>query len=1175
MPVAQFEVLISHDTATATIYSGADDRQLTSTNATFAGARDDATGGVVNVGNVADELLHNSWNTSLNFIMYRAAIWFDLSSIPAGSTILSAVLSLFVSNNNRWDDGAPQTGMSICAAEAGYPSQPPVTGDYDRTRIGAAIATTTSFTANAYNDFVIPVGNLVAGAQNPFYLRIKGDVDNTAPTSGTNHYNQMGAYLGTATSQTHRPRLVITYIPATVLTTYSGADDRRLSSTAETTFTGARDAATAPSQDIGDVYSHLIHCSGIVNGGTHYYIYRGAIHFDLSAIPADATIISATLGLYIVGTAFDDGPPQRGLSVCVPVYSYPSRPAVDADYVKTRIGAAVASVTSFTNGIYNDFTIPAVNITPGGWNAFYLRMKGDVDNTAPGVGGTNYVETYLGTATLEGHRPRLVITYMDTGPFIKYTDNSNDSRIMGREFHHTENHPRKVVFKLDNATTVAADNLLSSSFTGWSDGVAQALDEGDSVRYYLYPTLTGEKTRVFDGAIQKMSEGSDGILTVEACDWLQWFENQKIGKTVYKNYRDSVKKDLAWVDANNRYEITGITDAGILQPLVSLQVASNDECIDLGDSGDSTYNIKQAAIAQKFYATKPLMCGVGLSSPGLVHSPPDVQFKILPCNSSGNPDTTAPLLEGTIGVDGGTTGSPWYWPWTYWFDEPLELVVGRPYYIYLNEPSATDQYVDIEDAPRYEVTEYKYWNGAAWVAVTDHVLLSSIHQAEYVDVPPGDYAVDEAADKIYIYKRPSGMKQAKFFNAVAGMQDEAYVNKRCLLHYYYGTRTLEEAFTSLIGLDPDVTASVSTDCDRTLPLYRTKGKSLGECLRELSDLFETSGTYSGYQHAIGHYRLGGIDYIKAGHRYALSDASVATFSDSSATDEELRITGCSLTKKAGDRPSGVIVVGKDAFGYPLVAARDDRGKADSFRVKCKFPVVEQIFDDNLKTLADVNDAAFRYLDSVSRDIWEGQITVSGIYPELMRLLTSSKYYGSGRIITLNYAKLGISALKMKVTGIVVREDSTEITVNNTDSLLVNWLTKTVGRSEKSESFTSPEDLQGHYFFSCWENAVHDGTYYMQLCNASGVAITGSTRVLCTKFPSASYSSGGYNTISYHAEFEMDNGYTIDGTDVITHIELYAAATGGSAVTQYALRTAEQFPKWKTQRIICEYTVKAS
>jgi len=765
----------------------------------------------------------------------------------------------------------------------------------------------------------------------------------------------------------------------------------------------------------------------------------------------------------------------------------------------------------------------------------------------------------------------IVITKADTTATITYTQADSNSRVLGRKLKWNENYPRFFSMILSNSSTTPAQNLLSSSYTGWSDGTPRMIDVGDLVKYSLYPTDSGSKTEVFYGAITKMNQSDDGKLNIEAEDFLKWFENQTVSRNIFGNYRDSIKHDTSYSAAAGCWQIEDVTDSGILQPLVLVQYAGGDEAIRMGVDQDSARNAKLIMVAQKFYPTQELLLGFSvIADDGNMNN---VQYMICPADSSGDPDTANAIYDDSSGYIGG--GASGYREWTRHFDAPLEVEIGKPYYFIVKSLEASyDQDIAIDDNPPNVVNEYLYESGGAWTTVAGKSVCVALGVATYEDIDPADYEVDESSDVINVYALPSGVLEATYWEETEW--DLVSCNQRAQLHYYYGNTDLETVFDKILGLDAGVTGSTSTDLDRTIQLYRTRGKSLGACLRELADLFETGGTYSGRQHCVAHYQSGGLQYVKVGFRYKAADAACRILSDSTTTDTELRIIGIDLTKKIQNRASGVVIIGKDPnTGMPLVASRHDRGKATSFYDKCRFPVIDTISDESLTTLADVNKAAYAYLDSKNRDEWEGAITISGIFPDFIQLSTASAYYGSGRPITVSYARLGLSAQAFKVTGVVVYEDYTEVSVNNRDYLLENWLTETVYRSKKSEAFQSPDDLIGSMFFECYEDAVHNGTYYMQLCNASGTAIDGSERVLCTKFVSSDYTQNGYNIITYHAEFEMGNGYTTDGTDIITHIELYAAASGGAAVAQYVLTNAEQFAKWKTMRVILDYNVKAS
>jgi hypothetical protein len=137
--------------------------------------------------------------------------------------------------------------------------------------------------------------------------------------------------------------------------------------------------------------------------------------------------------------------------------------------------------------------------------------------------------------------------------------------------------------------------------------------------------------------------------------------------------------------------------------------------------------------------------------------------------------------------------------------------------------------------------------------------------------------------------------------------------------------------------------------------------------------------------------------------------------------------------------------------------------------------------------------------------------------------------------------------------------------------MLNALTDARGRAERSESFVAPDDPFLTMFVSGFTNTVVTTTpLYAQLEKAEDVAIDGCVPVLCTKL-----TNSRYNSVTYHAEFETNNGYTIDGTSIVNRVALYDAASGGDWITSISLPTSEQFPKWKTIRVIAEVHTKAS
>jgi hypothetical protein len=94
-------------------------------------------------------------------------------------------------------------------------------------------------------------------------------------------------------------------------------------------------------------------------------------------------------------------------------------------------------------------------------------------------------------------------------------------------------------------------------------------------------------------------------------------------------------------------------------------------------------------------------------------------------------------------------------------------------------------------------------------------------------------------------------------------------------------------------------------------------------------------------------------------------------------------------------------------------------------------------------------------------------------------------------------------------------------------------------------------------------AIAAATAYIKLENDAHAAITGLTWQLCTMRPITRLKQNRYQAV-----FEAGNGYTIDGTDLVTHVSLWSA--GGALLLRKALSTGYCIPKWKTTRIIVEF-----
>lgn len=153
-----------------------------------------------------------------------------------------------------------------------------------------------------------------------------------------------------------------------------------------------------------------------------------------------------------------------------------------------------------------------------------------------------------------------------------------------------------------------------------------------------------------------------------------------------------------------------------------------------------------------------------------------------------------------------------------------------------------------------------------------------------------------------------------------------------------------------------------------------------------------------------------------------------------------------------------------------------------------------------------------------------------------------------------------------------------ITLSNIWASIENRPSKTFLKTDRTEAFLAQIGMADNIYCQCFLSSVCATTpAYMTLMDGSSNELS-PQRVLCSTHQSASYSgNSALNLFVYHAEFEAENGFTIDGTPV-AKIALYSAATGGTQLALYALSSGlrdERFYKWRTQRLIVDFSAKAS
>ena len=743
-----------------------------------------------------------------------------------------------------------------------------------------------------------------------------------------------------------------------------------------------------------------------------------------------------------------------------------------------------------------------------------------------------------------------------------------------RKLTRNENDISTLEFSLSNGSTVAAKNFLSASFAGWSGGVTGALQLGDYVKYSLYPTKAPTtKTQYFYGKIVELQQTQDGQLHVKALDYLKKLEREYT-KVIYKGYVDSAPKTATWADG--AVVISGLTDADIVTPITYAALALNDSTTTFTTSTTAgAGNMVTGPVAQPYVVTQNGLLGVSFTLQASPTTATVVQIKVAiqADNGSGAPDgtdivsaTVSRTVDATEVYDLDLTAA----------SIPTRLIVGNLYWIVLTHLASVNTWLYCLTRTPLSTNPYSYYlfksDGVNWATMTNSACQITVHTTQDESMDTGRYYL-------------SGTNLVLFDKMAAPIPTQSFVTPvRGLVSYFYDTLTNQEIADALLALNTGLISGSSANQVMTSGTFSTLGKRLLESLQELADQYMPSGAWSGYQLAFAHYESGGSHYVKFGQRLTTADASYATFSHGfdSATDDELRIIDWSGLKLRTDlRPSSVVVIGKDATGNPLCYTVTDRALSGSFESRMEgFANVLKLSDENLAKLLDVQARGDGALAAYSTNVWEGQLKVSGVYPDLIDMDTASASFGSGKVITLNLSPLGISALKLKVKGVVVEANTTTITLSNDDVLVDNAQRYYNAKSSRSEAFLAPVGLVDNMYIAVFYDARVDwaeGDAFMGLADGSGNRLTGLVGVECTK-----HSVSALNLNVYHAEFEMDNGYstppkglsqiwlgsldTFEGLSA-AYLKRYYLYNGSAPIRD------ERFDKFKTSRLIVDFLTK--
>ncbi len=796
-----------------------------------------------------------------------------------------------------------------------------------------------------------------------------------------------------------------------------------------------------------------------------------------------------------------------------------------------------------------------------------------------------------------------LVIYNGSGGTLTFDRSTNTTRLKSRLLSQDVNYSAILTFTLENHRTAAADNLLSSSFAGWSSNNPAALAVGMGIDYDVTPTdfstgLPGSSAEYFHGFITSISQEENGDLTIVARDYLYPYENLYFPKVSYTSYRDYYSRDVGVISSGTyayKLAIESVDSDGYY-PGVDVSFLTDDfffdydTDIDSGGAGGADLTAGNA-FAQAFIAEDVEVLGV-LFQGDYTEDPSATEHSVLRVSIRDDDGADRPSTSSLFYVDIELTATGAQWIWTY-FDTTNEtferLLPGRKYWIHVEHyttdatyPGYWQHYVNASGTYVCDQTDAHYVYGSVPLDSGSNEsagnLVAFAYLAKRVTIAPENYVyyLDGATPKLVLLSLPTTYPGLP--NPPTVLPETLAPTDRGRVSYYYSTRQLRYVFEDIINLEFDNNAApdVNSNIDLGLAVYKTSGKPLGTCLRELADLYgyNNSGTYNQCAILAGHDTF---EINVARRKNITDDASVVSFmyGADTATDSYRRILSASFTKSSEHIPGVVRVVGQSTDGRPIICERDGRGVGvGNYTDTVNHRLTKIVTDPSLTTLDAVNRRAWTELDRYSRTSWDGEIVVSGVYPQLIS--RSSGTYGSGEIITITHSLFGLSAVKFAVTGIDVGTNSTKIRVTNANVRRDNLVRDSVESARRAEAFTSGQDDQTYrYVYVYRVDVTADTTLYAQLCSADGTIIGSHSnytahRVPCTRLTQP---SGGtdYGTVVYRAEFAPENGY---GT--VERIELYSDLTGGTEEAEFDFSahadSAHEFYKAKTMTVVVEYGV---
>lgn len=749
-----------------------------------------------------------------------------------------------------------------------------------------------------------------------------------------------------------------------------------------------------------------------------------------------------------------------------------------------------------------------------------------------------------------------------TAGTITYTPGAN-SKVMNYKIEWDENRPMRANIWVDNSDVTATVNLLNSSCTQWSGSVTGALQQGDFLEFKLLRPNGSTYDTLFYGKITDLDPAGGTLLIVAYCG-LKSLDKVDHGRIIYANRRYPGYFDIEI--SNGRRRMKSVTDNNIV--LERAAIALTDIRLDLDNgAAEYTYDLGDEThyVAQIFIPSGNALVGVVFNYDTTNYSKAGSTAKVI-CelrlaNADGTKsDTVVATCETNVGANDGKTKVECDFCAA---GVPTEFVPGINYYIVIRPNITPDSagYIGI------------YVNGAATKLGCDVVsdtytgwagaqIAGQIDMTNYEELDIEECSIDETNNYLYFQYDESDIVTVDSYYTV-------YRGRAC---YFYNTVTAETIINALIERSGLLDAAASTNMDKTRTVFDPRGKNQLDSIREILDEYEATGApWEGYQKTIGACLVSNIWTATCGKRLKTSDTAhqILSHPDDTANDWERFIIGNpSLKKTASARFASVRVTGKDYFGNPLITTVSDKAASGSLAEALPegFSMVQEVKADF--PLQRLDALAHATLESITRGSWEGGMTLRG-HHILWDLDQTSSTYASGRIMTLNWSPLGISATKFKVKSCVIHPSITEIYINNPDTLMDRIASQFIGLRDK----VAQDDNDDAIYLSTFVSSVESASAgYMELQDSSGNPLSEQMRIECYV-----WSSPTQNFKIFSAVIPSWNAV---GT--IEQVEIFDAVTGGtSIVAQDLYRTAssitidERQDKVRGKRAIIEVMVKAT